>query len=363
MALQYFLVLSLLACTATSDLATNNDHSTDIITENNNDTNKTENKSTDYQTRRRVNWFHPGAGWPTPSTDDLNITQWIMRHRGALTGLFPCCSCWGVFPNGTFYNTGRCLGATGTNTLNNDTTADMFKRVTKFALAAGLTIEPTGAFPVDYIMSERWMVPGAIESAVDLVQREGWTGLGVDNENYPPSMPATMPAKFAMLLANLSTAFDKAGLTLVADVCSTWSGAIGGPEYLPLYHKASPLSLRFMDMAEYFNKGNPVQKVVNLTHLLPLSVIAPAVGMTELAGHANASCGGWPQCANISNPACGCLDYGWNHSAFSAFIRGVEALGVTEIDVYRQDMTPPPGTTAAVPDWWITELQGFLSRG
>jgi hypothetical protein len=41
----------------------------------------------------------------------------------------------------------------------------------------------------------------------------------------------------------------------------------------------------------------------------------------------------------------------------------MEDLGVEEIDVWRQDMTPPPGTKVAVPDWLMDELAGFLSRG
>ena len=41
----------------------------------------------------------------------------------------------------------------------------------------------------------------------------------------------------------------------------------------------------------------------------------------------------------------------------------MESLGIQEIDVWRQDMTPPPGTVASVPPWLIQELAGFLSRG
>ena len=55
-----------------------------------------------------------------------------------------------------------------------------------------------------------------------------------------------------------------------------------------------------------------------------------------MPGHENASCGGWPQCANLSSPACGCLNYGWNHSDLAAFVREVEELGIEEIDVWRQ---------------------------
>lgn len=117
-----------------------------------------------------------------------------------------------------------------------------------------------------------------------------------------------------------------------------------------------------MDMALYFAEGANL-KLPRLMQLLPLQMIAPAVGVTEMAGHANASCGGWPQCANITNPKCGCLNYGWNHSTFAAFVRQVEALGIGEIDVWRQDMTPPLGTTASVPPWLMSELAGFLKRG
>ena len=72
-----------------------------------------------------------------------------------------------------------------------------------------------------------------------------------------------------------------------------------------------------------------------------------------------------------------------NHSTFAKFVRQVEALGVNEIDIWREgddilhwsslrgflqrvrwaDMTPPPGTTASIPEWLLSELAGFLKRG
>ena len=68
-----------------------------------------------------------------------------------------------------------------------------------------------------------------------------------------------------------------------------------------------------------------------------LHMIAPAVGLTGMPGHKNASCGGWPQCANTSDPKCGCIDYGWNQSTLANFVAEVESLGIREIDVWRQD--------------------------
>jgi hypothetical protein len=141
-------------------------------------------------------------------------------------------------------------------------------------------------------------------------------------------------------------------------------------------------------MAEYNAGGNIAggvkQQLTDLTSKYfngsaQLHMIAPAVGLTEMPGHENASCGavnatlfpvlvsvsncvgpepvlandqfekaleikvsflragGWPQCANVSNPACGCLDYGWNQSALAAFVAEVERLDIQEIDVWRQD--------------------------
>ena len=50
----------------------------------------------------------------------------------------------------------------------------------------GLTIEPTGAFPPSFVLSEGWLLPGSLESAVALLEREGWDGLAVDNEDLVP---------------------------------------------------------------------------------------------------------------------------------------------------------------------------------
>jgi hypothetical protein len=125
------------------------------------------------QGQRRVNWFTSGGGW-TVGTDGLNLTQWISTHRGAITGTFPCCGCWGIADNGTFTNTGRCASLTS---------ADPAQRLNYEAVvSAGLTIEPTGAFPVEWVMSEAWLKPGVLQSAVDMLKREGWDGLAIDNE-------------------------------------------------------------------------------------------------------------------------------------------------------------------------------------
>jgi hypothetical protein len=54
-----------------------------------------------------------------------------------------------------------------------------------------------------------------------------------------------------------------------------------------------------MDMGSYYageSAGAPRQVLNNLTlaQQLPLPMIAPAIGLVEMPGHENASCGGWP---------------------------------------------------------------------
>ena len=39
-------------------------------------------------------------------------------------------------------------------------------------------------------------------------------------------------------------------------------------------------------------------------------------------------------------------------------VRDVEAAGITEIDVWREDVTPPKGTIPSIPPWLISELAG-----
>jgi hypothetical protein len=65
------------------------------------------------------------------------------------------------------------MGATGYNAQNDPRVAAEFREVSAFSRAAGLTLEPMGGFDVDYVMEERWMLPGAMQSVVDLLQREG----------------------------------------------------------------------------------------------------------------------------------------------------------------------------------------------
>ena len=198
-------------------------------------------------------------------------------------------------------------------------------------------------------------------SAVALVRREGWTGLGLDNEIKGPAVPGDkdvspqwdprLPSRYAAFVGNLSRALERAGRVLVSDVTSTWRGDLGGPEYIPEYARAAP-SMRVMDMATYFN-GLPngftmPQTIANLSRMmggpqnvglgrsLPHSldlfrassrgVWSAGIGAQEQPGHENASCS---TCGNVSDPKCGCLNYKWNSSALASFVRSAEAAGAS----------------------------------
>ena len=107
--------------------------------------------------RRRVNWFTNGGAWPV-GVDGLDLAGWVGAHRDAITGVFPCCSSWSALPNGTFVS-------------SMDSTAEISR--------LGLSVIPTGHFSVDWVMSEAWMRPGALASAVALVETRGWDGLAI----------------------------------------------------------------------------------------------------------------------------------------------------------------------------------------
>eukprot|EP01043_Picozoa_sp_COSAG02_P044452 COSAG02_NODE_3973_length_5970_cov_1.807529_3_plen_217_part_00 len=208
--------------------------------------------------------------------DDVGLTG-LLGLLGQWAGTFPCCGCWAAkdsnastdpnakgLPLGSFYSTGRCASTT-TNPVANT-----------LARSAGLTIEPTGAFSDQFLLGEMWTLPGSLDSAVAMLQHEGWTGLGIDNENAPPKMPKQLPEMFRRLLGNLSKVMTPANLTVVVDVCSTWGGDIGGPGYLSGYAMAAPTNVRFMDMAEYDAQGHVSggvkAQLATLKNMLPLQV-------------------------------------------------------------------------------------------
>eukprot|EP01047_Picozoa_sp_COSAG01_P012477 COSAG01_NODE_563_length_15451_cov_70.726225_15_plen_751_part_00 len=351
---------------------------------------------------RRVNWFVPAVGI-SPSADKLNNTAWAAAHRDAITGYFYCCACWTICPhdsdpvshaacagqpNGTFVNTGRCPGLSGYsaggppwpggNGIPKGTTRPLggvwppLTEEIRANLQLGLTIVPTAAVTTSTLLSEMWSQPLSMESAVALVRREGWSGLGLDNEIKGPPGPSAknwdprLPSRYASLVGNLSGALARDGLELVSDVTSTWHGDLGGPEHIPAYARAAP-QMRVMDMATYFNSRpngfSMAQTIANLTKMMggQVAQVGLGVGAMQQPGHEGASC---THCGNTSDLNCGCIDYQWNASALARFVADAEAAGVREIDVWRMDIDQPPrGQVSALSDWFIGTLAGFLSRG
>lgn len=302
---------------------------------------------------RRVNWFFPKGG-VTRSNDGLNLTAWATKYRGALTGVFPCCSCWKTLDNGTFVSTNRCQGWSST------------PQEMKELKNLNLSIIPTGTVDVKWLLEKKWTLPGSMESLRTLVETEGWDGLAIDNENDPADKDwnPLIPNLYTSLIESMSSSLNENGKHLSVDVTSTWGHNIGGPEYIPSYGLKAP-SARFMDMAEYFydpeNPGNNMQILKDLQEMLTPSQVGIGVGLVDMPGHENASCSGWPQCTDFDNPACNCLNYRWDNDAFRHFITEAANAGVEEIDVWRNDITPPPGTVAFIPPWWIDILTDFLS--
>ena len=241
---------------------------------------------------RRVSWFNGGGGW-TVGIDGLNYSEWVATNRAAITGVMPCCGCWAVEPtNGTFYATGRCASKTGSPAsianwataasaglvcriiphlvdsvvhrfppchlvtvllLNQDRLPTQLRArstphrrslpesvgvlgfTRSVSWCSPQTIEPTGGFEIDYILGEGWAAhPGSLATAMAMLEREGWSGFGIDNENYPPSMPPALPTKFGWLLGNLSL--------VAAEVFLTRTTRAGAPWVSPQSFSDSPRS-------------------------------------------------------------------------------------------------------------------------
>jgi hypothetical protein len=201
--------------------------------------------------QRRVNWFVPTGG-VRPSVDGLNNSQWAAAHRDAVTGYYYCCACWAVCPhpsdpsdavackgkpNGTFVNTGRCPGRTGYSAGGPPWPGGhgiapgtprpagghwpLLVQETEEVLALGLDIIPTTAVSTQWLLDEHWLQPGSLDSAVALVKREGWAGLGLDNEikgpadahdkDVSPDWDPRLPQRFAAFTGNLSAALASHG--------------------------------------------------------------------------------------------------------------------------------------------------------
>lgn len=227
------------------------------------------------RTQRQVNWFLPKGG-VRRSVDGLNSTAWVKAHRQALTGIFPCCGCWQIDEsNGTFVTTHRCPGKTNAEEDGAREAAELKEM--------GMTIVPTGSITTPWLLKRTWEKPGILESAITLLQNEGWDGLQVDDESFPgsSSWDPRLPPLFGAFVGNLSATLVARNFRCVVDVCSTWHDYIIGPGVLPSVAKRAPAAT-FMDMSTYFAKGfiagGDLQQIKNLKTMMPLYQIAIGVG-------------------------------------------------------------------------------------
>ena len=72
-----------------------------------------------------------------------------------------------------------------------------------------------------------------------------------------------------------------------------------------------------------------------------------------------ASSGG---CADESSADCDCYNYGWTAGDLGWILQEMAAAGVKRLRVWRQDLTPPPGTLAH-PLPWFTDAAAMWLNG
>ena len=206
------------------------------------------------------------------------------------------------------------MDSNGTFTSRNDSTFDDL-------IAMGVEVTPLGNVDNAILKAgNEDLLADAAKAAAQAVLAHNWSGLVVDDEQMASTSSPDMYAKF---IGYMSTELDNIGRRFVVDVCSTWHGDIVGPENLAAYANA-PGAPALMDMATYFGFAVPsgtthgvptprtfadLQNVVNgLLDKIPTAQIAIGVGLTGPPSAANASCGGWPQCTNMTDPACSCYE-------------------------------------------------------
>ena len=313
----------------------------------------------DPEVHRRVSWFTRAIG-VLPSVSGLNNTEWARAHRRSLTGYTACCGFWDVGDNGTF-------------TLSRQTDAFVDE------ISMGLDVVASGRISPAALLSHAWQAHRAVDAAVAAVQRTGWRGLAIDNEQYrgQPHYDARLPAAYADFLGNLSVALHSIGAVLYVDSESTWGSCVcGGQANLVEYSRRAPNAV-FMDMSTYFGpragfaNGHTVPRTLAqvegwvhaLASWIPVRQIAVGIGLTSGAAHRNASCGAWPQCTDFNSTKCGCYDYGWDAASLVGFADAIAAVGVAEIQVWRNDITPPKGTLASVPPFFTDAMAHFLHPG
>jgi hypothetical protein len=91
--------------------------------------------------------------------------------------------------------------------------------------------------------------------------------------------------------------------------------------------------------------------------LVPADRLAASVGAVETPAHINATCN-WDG-KQLSQ----CYDYGWNQTTLRAFLSMLSTGGVRELNVWRQDLAPPPGQTSDIPQWFREEVARWRNPG
>ena len=360
-------------------------------------------KQVNLHTTNSRSWLHNRCCWCCgpgckPIQNPSNL-KWATNHQNAITGFMVCCGQWGISPQGVFI--GKNMSALSE------------------VDAVGLGVSPLGDVSNLALMNRSWQSGGAVASAVQWAVKYNLSALVVDNETPQSNCTCTshavchcagprgkgkgdLPGRFADFMAAMQAALGKVGKRVLVDISSRWGGDIVGPSHLRAY---AATGAHFMDMESYYGPGDPhanqfgrpeprtmadMQVILDgLVAAIPRSQIAVAVGTVEQPGptHANASCGfgtirqhNGNVCCSVWSPSVmrlsvylfaadakdrsvACCNYGWNQTTLREFLRRVDAAGIKEVDVWREDLEPPKGQITAIPDWFADELATYLNPG
>jgi hypothetical protein len=283
--------------------------------------------------RRAVWWVTKGRG-PALGLTDL---EFVRKNRHAITGIAPCCGCWSIDANGSLF-----------------TDMDCHHSVVDGTARGTMEFLPQGWPTLDAVLRGEYV--DAITALAAHARQQNWSGVHTDLE--PMGRTTALPERmaYARFVANLSVAFEAAGLKVYVDA---GTGTLS--EFAAL-----PGSPRLMTMGTYWNHLNSTSNnsfTRTTLHklssgLAPASCSRASVGIGVMLDDAS------EQRAR--------QQYRWERSSLRTMLRLVGDAGLCEVAVYTNPMDNQgvngsgglhPSWSEHTASWFIAEIATFLAGG
>ena len=273
--------------------------------------------------RRAVWWVTKGAG-PAVGPTDL---EFVRAHRHAVTGVAPCCGCWGIGVGGNLTIDEENCGHFGA--LSGD----------------GLDVLPQGWPTLAAVLGGGYST--AIGQLAAFAQQSNWSGVHTDLEPMGASTPLPTRQAYGRFVSELAVAFAAQGMTVKIDsgtgTVREWAPLLGAPGVMTMGTYWSRLS-----HGVNFTKG-VLHKLA--AALAPQSCARASVGigvMLDAAAEPNAR-----------------RQYNWTQDSLRTMLGLVGEAGLCEVAVYTNPMDNSGANsswTQHTASWYIEEIAAYLKQ-